>query len=620
MFFRELLIIASAILIMAPSSLSSKEEKVRVFEKRYALIIGNNSYKTIEALDNSVNDAVSLANKLKNLDFSVTLKTDMDSMEAKKALEEFETRIQPGSAVFFYFSGHGIQIDGHNYLVMTDFAIPASKTDNSLKEQIQKYSISLDAVVEIFQKKNVKTNIIILDACRKSPTKELKADGLAALDAPINSLIAFATSPGKVSYSLTKEDKNSLYTKYLLVNIDRENIPVDQMLKKVHKSVYDFSKKVSIEEMKNDSLVQMPWINSSLIDDFYMRLSGPVTLAGDEVGDTTMWYSVKKSSDITKIKEYIEKYPNGMYLLAAKKRISELSRPSKYDSMERKESHRFTISKSEMNKILNSPDFFLRLDAYLADSTNPLEEIQEGVKEKNILAKTWYCALAAHDRYRVGVKIGDAIKVCTDKDVSKTPIGLFLYGRALFFGRGIEENKAKAVTLIKKSASMGCSIAQNFYGDLLSGGYNVSQDNKEAFDWYMKSAKNGYAPAMHNVALAYAQGSGTIQNDFEAVEWYKKAANKGYAWSQNNLAVHIMQGKGATTDATQALKLIQASVAQNNPQGKILLARLYETGVAVGIDRVKAKTLYEEVFHTSSDKDLRAVAEKALENYKSNSW
>ena len=612
----------SIFFIVFCSSFAIAKEEVRALEKRYALVIGNNAYKELDGLDNSVNDALALGARLGRLDFVTIVKSDINSKEAKTTLAEFEKTISPGSAVFFYFSGHGVQIDGHNYLIMSDFTMPnlenldAKSKKKAIKERIYTHSILLDDVVDIFQKKKVKTNIVILDACRKSPSKELEAEGLAGLDALdadlARQVLGFATSPGKVSHSLTKSDKNSLYTKYLLTNIDKENTPVDQMLKSVHKSVYEFSKKVSFDELKNDSLTQMPWINSSLVDDFFMKISGPVSLVGNEIGDTAMWYEVKNSNDIGKIKEYINKYPNGMYILAAKKKVAELNQVKKESNEIRPTIYKFSISKIEADRIIDSPYFFSSLDKYLLDSQNPIEEIKSGIMDKSRLAKAWYCALATHDRYRVNAKIENASKICSDESILRLPIGQFLLGRAHFFGREVKEDKVKAVELIKKSALAGNALAQNFLGDLLYEGISVTRNYNDAFKWYIKAAKSGYVPAMHSVALAYSDGNGAIQNDFEAVEWYKKAAKSGYPWSQNNLAVHLINGKGSSTDVAEATKLIQASVLQNNPQGKILMARLYETGVGMALDKIKAKELYLDVLNTSNDRELKDVAEKGI--------
>jgi len=613
-----ILLVAVLLVFCFPSS-ALLSQKIINFEKRFALVIGNGNYKEIGSLDNSVNDALSLSRKLKSLGFNVTTLTDMKSDDIQNTLNSFEQSIYPGSAIFFYFSGHGVQIAGHNYLIMSDFSVKrSSNTDASDKshliiDSLKKYSISLDEVMAILNKHNLKTKIIMLDACRESPNENFEAEGLAGIDAPVNTLFAFATAPGKVSYSLTKDDKNSLYTKYFLENIDQENFPIDQVLKKVHKSVYEFSRQVSLEEKNDESLTQIPWINSSLIDDFYMKISGPIELQGNEIGDTEFWYNVKEELDVNKIKQYINAYPNGMYIIAAKKRIDELTldeNPSIKENTKRVYS--FNVSRTESQKILYSPFFFSKLNEYLKESTHPIEEIQQGSENGNPLAINWMYALSTHDRFKLDRNFKKGKSYCSEKNIQKTPVGIFLSGRAFFFGRGVDEDREKAVDLIHKSASQGNSLAQNFLGDLLSEGAVVTQNKKEGFKYHMLAAKKGYLPAMHNVALAYAEGKGIIKNNFEAVVWYKKAATQGYPWSQNNLAVHYIKGLGISTDINETLRLINASVNQGNNQGKILLARLYETGVAVNIDFQKARNLYNDVIQSASEKELKRVALEAL--------
>ncbi len=303
-----------------------------------------------------------------------------------------------------------------------------------------------------------------------------------------------------------------------------------------------------------------------------------------------------------------------MYIIAAKQRISKLSRKkSSSIKADIKGVYSFTVFRAESRRIRQSPYFFSELDAYLNDSTNPIEEIRRGAENGNPLAVSWMCALSTHDRFKLNRNLERRNSYCRGKNIQKTPLGHFLLGRALFFGRGVDEDREKAVGLIRKSARKGNPFAQNFLGDLLSEGIVVTRNRIEGFNYYMKSAKTGYLPAVHNVALAYSAGKGVMKNNFEAVVWYKKAAARGYPWSQNNLAVHYIKGLGISTNISETVRLINASVRQDNNQGKLLLGRLHETGVGVNIDFKKARALYNEVRQSACDNKLKLVALKSID-------
>jgi uncharacterized caspase-like protein len=302
------------------------------FAARVALLIGNNAYQRA-ALENPVGDARAMAQKLKKLGWETILVENGTRDQMYGAFSKFGERISGSGAdaALFFYAGHGMQVKGTNYLVPTDFVM---KTESDLPYQ----SVDLNALMEKLQANKSITNIVILDACRDDPFKQERkrssssSGGLALVDAPAGTLIAFATSPGAVAADGAVGDHGT-YTKHLLANIDQPGLKAEDVFKRVRSGVR--------QETKNQ---QVPWENSSLEGDLYFAGPGsagrkPVQAApGGTTSATGMsetsrstrdielefWNTVKESGSPMSYQAYLDRYPSGEFAPLAKIKIAEL--------------------------------------------------------------------------------------------------------------------------------------------------------------------------------------------------------------------------------------------------------------------------------------------------------
>lgn len=221
--------------------------------KAYALIIGIQSYN-VKPLDNAVNDAVGVAQKLLSLGYVVDLLTEAKIEDIDKSLGKLQNEANGYDVVLFYFSGHGMQIDGYNYITAVD--------TNFYDETSVKYhgGIKVDEVLDRMKKTGANTKIQILDACRDSPLKGRGlSEGMAPMYAPRGTLIAFSTSPGETA-SDGGDGQHSIYTGTLLRHIDEKNITIEECFKRVRTTVYALT-----------GGRQLSWEHTSLIGDFYFN-------------------------------------------------------------------------------------------------------------------------------------------------------------------------------------------------------------------------------------------------------------------------------------------------------------------------------------------------------------
>jgi Caspase domain/Sel1 repeat len=226
-------------------------DSASVQERRTALIIGNSAYKS-SPLVNPVNDANDMAAVLKKLGFSVRLKINADQRSMESSIRAFGKELRSGGVGLFYFAGHGLQVDGRNYLIPIDAHIES-------EADVKYESVDAGRVLSQMYEAENGLNIVILDACRDNPyARSFRSSekGLAKMDAPTGSILAYATAPGSVAADGT--DRNGLYTSMLLKHMIESNLVIERVFKKVR-----------IDVINASGNRQVPWELSSLTGDFY---------------------------------------------------------------------------------------------------------------------------------------------------------------------------------------------------------------------------------------------------------------------------------------------------------------------------------------------------------------
>lgn len=228
--------------------------------KRVALVIGNSEYKNGSNLRNPVNDASDMAKVLQDLDFEVILLTNANLKSMDQGLEKFYRQLQKGAIGLFYYAGHGVQVNGENYLIPVD-------ADLTRESEVNYETVPLGKVLGAIQDVENDVNIIILDACRDNPfarswTRSSSSRGLAPVqNSATGSFIAYATGPGNTAQDGT--GRNGTFTEALLKHLKNENQNIEEIFKRVRVDV--------AQKTKNE---QVPWTTSSLIGDFYFAQTG----------------------------------------------------------------------------------------------------------------------------------------------------------------------------------------------------------------------------------------------------------------------------------------------------------------------------------------------------------
>jgi uncharacterized caspase-like protein len=228
---------------------------------RVALVIGNSAYQHVGALLNPRNDATDMRDALQRLGFQVIYQENSNRNQMIQAINRFGDALTPQTSALVFYAGHGMQVKGENYLMPID-ANPKTEAEVEIE------AVNLNRILAKIEKTNI--NIVVLDACRNDPFKRswrsTGGTGLASVDAPKGTLIAYATSPGNVADDGT--GRNSPYTRALLANMQQPNMRIEDVFKRVRAQVSG--------ETSNR---QVPWESSSLVGDFYFASASPATLA-----------------------------------------------------------------------------------------------------------------------------------------------------------------------------------------------------------------------------------------------------------------------------------------------------------------------------------------------------
>ena len=262
--------IRSAILMAALVSGSS----AAMAENRLALVIGESAYRSVTPLPNPANDAKAMSKLLAESGFEVTAVSDLSQKDMNAQVGDFASRIAakgPDTVALVFYAGHGMQIDGENYLVPVD-------VDPKREADIPLQAVRLNDVLNTLNSVPSRMRILLLDACRNNPFPAINPTagrGLAMVDAKTGApgtFLSYSTSPGAEA-----EDGNgadSPYTTALLAAARTPGLPIEQAFKQVRLAVN-----------KATGGRQTPWDSSSLTDNFeFIAGTGPqAALTGAKV-------------------------------------------------------------------------------------------------------------------------------------------------------------------------------------------------------------------------------------------------------------------------------------------------------------------------------------------------
>ena len=298
-------------------------------ETRVALIIGNSVYDRADMrLANPANDAAAMVRSLKAAGFNTVVKLNAKRKDFYRAVEEFGGKIgrDPHAVGLFYYAGHAVQANGVNYLIPVDAEI---ETESDLEAN----AFDAGRVLRAMKEAQNDMNIVILDSCRNNPLPKTRGmdRGLARMDAPSGTFIAYAAAPGQAAQD-GNSGSNGVFTGELIKAMAEPGVPLEQMFKKVI---------IGVRADTHGS--QQPWSEASIQGDFYFfpkaaggaaasaatrenaAPSGRHVDSANEL-EQSYWDRIKDSSDSADFKDYQMRFPNGPHASEAALLVRKLNR------------------------------------------------------------------------------------------------------------------------------------------------------------------------------------------------------------------------------------------------------------------------------------------------------
>src|SRR5438552_718989 len=292
-----------------------------VAEKRVALVTGNSAYQHAVALANPKNDSSDMNAKLESLGFEVVSGQDLDLAGMRRTVRAFLEKLDGADMALFFYAGHGLQVNGNNYMVPVDAQL-SSYNDLDFE------ALPMDLVLSAMER-STKVNLIFLDACRDNPFAEKLSRsmgtrsgsvsrGLARLGSGVGSLIAFATQPGNVA--MDGAGRNSPFTTALVAHLGTPGQDITRDLIDVRRDV------LAATEGK-----QVPWENSSLTGEVVLKplvtepkaVSAPTpqSKSPDNAVELAYWATIKDSTDKSFFEAYLQQFPGGAFAPLARLKI-----------------------------------------------------------------------------------------------------------------------------------------------------------------------------------------------------------------------------------------------------------------------------------------------------------
>jgi len=280
-------------------------------EKRVALVIGNDAYKSLPKLANATNDARAMDARLKALGWETILRVNSGKRDMHRAVGQFGERIGSGAVGLFFFAGHGIQAGERNYLIPVDAEIES-------EFDLQPEALDANQVLRTMEDARNRTNIVILDACRDNPLPKrgrTAERGLAVVSAPAGSFVAYASGPGQKAQD-GEPGGNGVFTGELVKAMATPGLRIEDVFKRVAQGVRE-----------RTGGRQVPWVQASLQGDFYFHStapSGPTAGLAAPSRDVLVWQGIQGSNRAADFETFLRDHADSAFAPYARIRLEDI--------------------------------------------------------------------------------------------------------------------------------------------------------------------------------------------------------------------------------------------------------------------------------------------------------
>ena len=507
---------------------------------RVALVVGNSTYAHIGRLPNPDNDARDMSVALRRLGFEVTTEFDADRVELTEALRAFTRQSAGADVSLVFYAGHGIEMDGVNYLVPVD-----ARLERDVDVRFETVTVD-DLLVST---SGASLRLVILDACRNNPlarsmqrtaaTRTVSGGSFADLNEDLlgdETLVAYAAAAGTTAAD--GRGRNSPYTAALLSHLETP-LEIGLLFRRVRAQV-----------LAATNGAQRPHEYHSLVGEHYLTRT-LATGASVTVGAAVPTAPPSASADLPRPDPPVTDITE--LPVAALRELAEAGDAEAQTEL----GERYEEGRSGVVRDYEAAVGFYRRAAEQGDARGQgnlgaMYANGTGVPRDDEAAVMWW---------RLALKQGAA----------RAQNGLGVMYRD---GRGVSQDHGEAVRWFRRSAEQGNARGQHNLGRMYATGRGISKDDAEAVRWYRRSAEQGYASGQNSLGVMYGTGRGVSRDDREAVRWYRQAADQGHVLAQYNLGWRYENGRGVRRDRVEAVRWYHLAAEQGNANAQKALDRL----------------------------------------------
>ncbi len=582
-----ILLCVLAVLSAAPAAAQSSGD-----ERRVTLVVGNFNYDHVPRLTNPGNDASLIATTLRSLGFTLVgngAQDNVDKAHFDRLVQDFGRAIQGADVALFYYAGHGMQVDGSNWLVPTD-ANPTRPQD------LEFQMVNAELVLKQMDGAGTRLNLVLLDACRNNPFATLGTravqTGLAQMRAPEGTMISFATQPGNVTADGSGAD--GPYATALAAAMRQPGLDIFRLFNQVGLTV-----------KRNTDGAQLPWVSSSPIDgEFYFAQT-------DATADTTsdaiaaVAAEVAPATPIDQHGEARNASPSSSALPA-----NSASPPNKAVPAD------VAASPGNVGQADQAVPSVLASLQILAEHGKADAQFDlgfayakgQGVTRDDAVARHWFELAAGQGvvkaEYWMGVMLergrggsrsyADALqwyRRAAEKSFSPAEVALGrFYGRGL----GVARDPQQRTDWYRRAAEHGNPVGEWVLGNFNRVGDGMEKDLFAARQWYLRAANQGFVPAEVRLGVMSAFGNGGPLDYDDALRWFRQAADAGNAEALNDLGGLYRRGLAVPRDYAEAMRLFRQAADKGNPMAAFNIGLMYADGQGVKTDKPQARAWFEQ--------------------------
>lgn len=559
-------------------------------QERHAFVVGIDTYAELTSLQRARNDARAISEALQATGFRTDLLLDPDERTMLASLSTFAARLNPGDEVAFFFAGHGVEINGRNYLLPADIPLVGPGQELIVSRQ----ALPVSDVIDAFNARGVRLSLLILDACRDNPfqtqgTRSLgRTRGLGDEAPPEGTFILFSAGAGQSALdglSPDDPDPNSVFTRVLVPRLTEPGLPLREMVLEVRSEVRRLGRTIGFDQFPAvyDQLDgSFTFVPGAVARPASPQAATPAVVSGDPCAAAMpVWQAIVESRNQGVLEGFAVNYDQTCPPLAmlARAEIQALATYGDVALLAERDVFEEGPSSTELQALRS-----------LADGGDPSAqtnlglryELGQGVPQDYGEAVRWYRRAAERGFARAQTNLGymydEGLGVQQDWTEARRWYQMaanqgdaralnnlgFMYDQ----GRGVPQDFAEAMRLYRLSADQGFARAQVNVGSMFDAGRGVQQDFAEAVRWYRLGAEQGLPVAQTSLAYMYDEGLGVPQDWAEARRWYEAAAAQGYARAQSNLGFMYHTGRGVPPDREEAIRLYRLAAEQGFAQAQ----------------------------------------------------